>query len=39
MRLKLARRAYALDAGRIVVSGTAADLMGNPRVQGANLGR
>ena len=36
--LKLAQRAYVLENGRIVLSGSGADLLGDPRVQAAYLG-
>jgi ABC-type branched-subunit amino acid transport system ATPase component len=37
--LKLARRAYVLEAGRVAISRTAAALMADPRVQSAYLGQ
>ena len=36
--LKLAQRAYVLENGRIVLQGTGAELLGDPRVQAAYLG-
>jgi branched-chain amino acid transport system ATP-binding protein len=36
--LKIASRAYVLENGRIVMSGTGADLLGNDRVREAYLG-
>jgi branched-chain amino acid transport system ATP-binding protein len=37
--LKLAQRAYVLENGRIALHGTAAELLGDPRVQAAYLGQ
>ncbi|MFT7724299.1 MAG: ABC transporter ATP-binding protein [Roseateles sp.] len=36
--LKLAQRAYVLENGRIVLQGSGAELLGDPRVQAAYLG-
>jgi branched-chain amino acid transport system ATP-binding protein len=36
--LKAASRAYILELGKVVISGTSADLAGDPRVQAAYLG-
>ena len=36
--LKLAQRAYVLENGRIVLEGSGAELLGDPRVQAAYLG-
>ena len=36
--LKLAQRAYVLENGRIVLRGSGAELLGDPRVQAAYLG-
>jgi branched-chain amino acid transport system ATP-binding protein len=36
--LKIADHAYVLETGRIVLSGTGAELLGNPKVQEAYLG-
>jgi len=36
--LKVVSRAYLLDAGRIVQSGTAAELLAAPEIQKAYLG-
>ena len=38
MALSIADRAYVLETGRIVLEGSASDMMGNPRVQEAYLG-
>ncbi|NJD61831.1 MAG: ABC transporter ATP-binding protein [Deltaproteobacteria bacterium] len=38
MAMTIARRAYVLEAGRIVLSGDAPDLQNDPRVQAAYLG-
>jgi branched-chain amino acid transport system ATP-binding protein len=38
MAMSIARRAYVLEAGRIVLSGDSADLQNDPRVQAAYLG-
>ncbi len=38
MALRLASRGYVLETGNIVLSGTGAELMGNPRVKEAYLG-
>jgi branched-chain amino acid transport system ATP-binding protein len=38
MALSIARRAYVLEAGRMVLSGDSADLQNDPRVQAAYLG-
>ncbi len=39
MALQVATRAYVLETGRIVLSGTAAELRENPQVRAAYLGR
>jgi branched-chain amino acid transport system ATP-binding protein len=36
--LKIADHAYVIETGRIVLSGTGAELLGNPKVQEAYLG-
>jgi branched-chain amino acid transport system ATP-binding protein len=36
--LKLAHRGYVLETGRLIVAGSAAELMDNPRVKAAYLG-
>ena len=36
--LKLAQRAYVLENGRVVLQGSGAELLGDPRVQAAYLG-
>jgi branched-chain amino acid transport system ATP-binding protein len=36
--LKLAHRGYVLETGRLTVSGSASELMDNPRVKAAYLG-
>jgi branched-chain amino acid transport system ATP-binding protein len=36
--LKLADRAYVLESGRVVLSGTGAELLADPRVKEAYLG-
>jgi len=38
MALRLAHRAYALETGHIMISGTGQELMGNPKVKEAYLG-
>ena len=38
MALKLAHRGYVMEMGQITISGTAADLLGDKRVQDAYLG-
>ncbi|HML46053.1 MAG TPA: ABC transporter ATP-binding protein [Clostridia bacterium] len=38
MALSIADRAYVLETGRIVLEGSASEMMGNPRVQEAYLG-
>lgn len=38
MALQIARRAYTLETGRIVISGNAADVQADPRVRSAYLG-
>ena len=38
MSLHIAQRGYVLETGRIVLSGTGKELMGNPRVKEAYLG-
>ena len=38
MSLHIASRGYVLETGRIVLSGTGKELMGNPRVKEAYLG-
>ncbi|MCJ8502339.1 ABC transporter ATP-binding protein [Desulfatitalea alkaliphila] len=38
MALQVAHRGYVLETGRVVISGTAADLLADPRVQEAYLG-
>jgi len=38
MALSIADRAYVLETGRIVLEGSAAEMMDNPRVQEAYLG-
>ncbi|TEB13322.1 ABC transporter ATP-binding protein [Pelotomaculum propionicicum] len=38
MSLQIAHRAYVLETGRILLSGTAADLQANPKVRSAYLG-
>lgn len=39
LALSIAHRGYVLATGRIVLSGSAADLLGNPAVQEAYLGK
>jgi branched-chain amino acid transport system ATP-binding protein len=38
MALRLANRGYALETGRIMISGTGQELLGNPKVKEAYLG-
>jgi len=38
LALQIARRAYVLETGRIVLSGTGRELAGNPRIREAYLG-
>ena len=38
LALRFAQRAYVIDGGRIVLSGTGADLLDNPEVRRAYLG-
>jgi branched-chain amino acid transport system ATP-binding protein len=38
MALSIASRAYVLETGRITISGSGAELIGDPRVKGAYLG-
>ena len=38
MALRIASRAYVLEAGRIVLAGTGLELLGNPRIKSAYLG-
>ena len=38
MALRLAHRGYVLETGRVTISGTGLELMGNPRVKEAYLG-
>ncbi|MBP1703793.1 MAG: transporter ATP-binding protein [Chloroflexi bacterium] len=38
MALRLAHRGYVLETGRVTISGTGQELMGNPRVKEAYLG-
>ncbi len=38
MALRLAHRAYVLETGHIMISGTGQELMGNPKVKEAYLG-
>jgi branched-chain amino acid transport system ATP-binding protein len=38
MALRLAHRGYALETGRIMISGTGQELLGNPKVKEAYLG-
>jgi branched-chain amino acid transport system ATP-binding protein len=38
MSLHIATRGYVLETGRIVLSGTGKELMGNPKVKQAYLG-
>jgi branched-chain amino acid transport system ATP-binding protein len=39
LALAVAHRAYVLEQGRVVLDGAAADLMHDPRVMAAYLGR
>ncbi len=39
LALKLAHRGYVMETGRITISGTAASLLADPRVQDAYLGQ
>jgi branched-chain amino acid transport system ATP-binding protein len=38
MALSVASRAYVLETGRIILSGTGKELLGDPRVREAYLG-
>ena len=38
MALSIASRAYVLETGRIILSGTGQDLLGDPRIREAYLG-
>jgi branched-chain amino acid transport system ATP-binding protein len=39
LSLRLAQRAYVIELGRVVLEGTGAELLTNPHVQAAYLGR
>ncbi len=39
LSLRLAQRAYVIELGRVVLEGTGAELLANPHVQAAYLGR
>jgi branched-chain amino acid transport system ATP-binding protein len=39
LSLRLAERAYVIELGRVVLQGTGAEILANPHVQAAYLGR
>ncbi|MDQ2913405.1 MAG: hypothetical protein M3T56_09135 [Chloroflexota bacterium] len=39
LSLRLAQRAYVIELGRVILQGTGAEILANPHVQAAYLGR